>query len=87
MMVEIQARYPDLYAVIKFVPKKNGLNPSLAELLNGREPDSMRMDDMKPREVRSIYGQAQPTACLRPARLPSRLLAACLRRTVLCTPC
>ena len=87
VLAQCQAAYPDLWAVLQFVPKKNGLNPSLAELLNGREPDSMRMDDMKPREVRSIYGQAQPTACLRPARLPSRLLAACLRRTVLCTPC
>lgn len=32
LMVGIQERYPDLYAVLKFVPKKNGLNPLLASL-------------------------------------------------------
>ena len=52
MMVAIQAAYPDLYAVVKFVPKKNGLNPLLAELLNGADPDKLRIDALKPREVR-----------------------------------
>ena len=32
LVVACQAQYPDLYAVLKFVPKKNGLNPSLARL-------------------------------------------------------
>lgn len=52
MMLEIQARYPDLYAVVKFVPKKNGLNPTLAALLDGVDPQSMQIDGLKPREVR-----------------------------------
>ena len=52
MMVEIQARYKDLYAVAKFVPKKNGLNPVLAALQDGASPESMRIDHLKPREVR-----------------------------------
>ena len=30
LVVASQAHYPDLYAVLKFVPKKNGLNPILA---------------------------------------------------------
>ena len=52
MMVEIQARYKDLYAVAKFVPKKNGLNPVLAALQDGASPEAMRIDHLKPREVR-----------------------------------
>ena len=32
LLVVSQANYPDLYAVLKFVPKKNGLNPILARL-------------------------------------------------------
>ena len=79
LMVGIQERYPDLYAVLKFVPKKNGLNPLLASLQarrrasrhcspaathtpsrrrpflaaqSGVDPESMRINEMRPREVR-----------------------------------
>lgn len=53
LMVGIQAKYPDLYAVLKFVPKKNGLNPLLAQLsAEGTDPESMRIDELRPREVR-----------------------------------
>ena len=37
MMVQSQAKYPDLYAVLKFVPKKNGLNPLLAQIDEGAD--------------------------------------------------
>ena len=52
VMVEVQARYPDLYAVVKFVPKKNGLNPLLASLVEGVDPNSLSIEKLKPREVR-----------------------------------
>ena len=32
MMVTSQRQFPDLYAVVKFIPKKNGLNPHLAQV-------------------------------------------------------
>ena len=50
LVVECQARYPDLYAVLKFVPKKNGLNPILASLQKGNE-DAVAIGQLKPREV------------------------------------
>ena len=53
LMVRIQAKYPDLYAVIKFVPKKNGLNPALAALQGGTDPMELRIDQLRPREVAS----------------------------------
>jgi len=52
LMVGAQARYPDLYAVMKFVPKKNGLNPLLAQLQEGTDPQELRIDQLKPRDVR-----------------------------------
>ena len=52
MLVTIQSNYPDLYAVLKFVPKKNGLNPILAGLADGEDPERYRIDEKKPREVR-----------------------------------
>mmetsp|Transcript_46326 Transcript_46326/g.144904 ORF Transcript_46326/g.144904 Transcript_46326/m.144904 type:complete len:180 (-) Transcript_46326:535-1074(-) len=37
LVVRCQQTYPDLYAVLKFVPKKNGLNPLLARRADGKE--------------------------------------------------
>ena len=54
LMVGIQERYPDLYAVLKFVPKKNGLNPALATLQAADEAAiaALAIDRLKPRAVR-----------------------------------
>ena len=52
LIVVIQKKYPDLYAVIKFVPKKNGLNPLLGSLQKGDDPETLRIDQMRPREVK-----------------------------------
>ena len=56
LVVRSQARYPDLYAVLKFVPKKNGLNPLLAQLAQQPDPAlaaaSLGISGLKPREVR-----------------------------------
>ncbi len=62
LVVASQARYPDLYAVLKFVPKKNGLNPLLSRL-NGWEGGaegegaheleaSLGIEALRPREAR-----------------------------------
>lgn len=51
LVLRSQERYPDLYAVLKFVPKKNGLNPSLEKLLAGDEA-AVAIDSLTPREVR-----------------------------------
>ena len=51
LVIASQERYPDLYAVLKFVPKKNGLNPSLAKLSEG-DTAAVAIDGLKPREVR-----------------------------------
>lgn len=47
---ETQRQYKDLYAVLKFIPKKNGLNPLLAAMREGGPPPSL--GDVKPREAR-----------------------------------
>ena len=42
LVVRCQQTYPDLYAVLKFVPKKNGLNPLLARRASGTLPRPFR---------------------------------------------
>ena len=42
--------YPDLYATLKFVPKKNGLNPMIAAMEKGGAPPSL--EGRTPREAR-----------------------------------
>jgi len=59
IMEASQARYPDLYAVLKFVPKKNGLNPLLAKVQKGPLPPEARLTDVKPREVRRRLDDTQ----------------------------
>uniref|UniRef100_A0A7S4EV14 Uncharacterized protein n=2 Tax=Chrysotila carterae TaxID=13221 RepID=A0A7S4EV14_CHRCT len=51
LIVNCQRNFPDLYAVLKFVPKKNGLNPLLALLEDG-QADAVRLETLRPREVR-----------------------------------
>lgn len=51
MLVAIQPTYPDLYAVLKFVPKKNGLNPALAKVQKG-DSEATRIDKLRPRDVK-----------------------------------
>lgn len=50
VLVESLRRYPDLFAVLKFVPKKNGLNPMLALMEDAGAGPSL--DGLKPREVK-----------------------------------
>ena len=38
VLAQCQAAYPDLWAVLQFVPMKNGLNPHLALLARSPEP-------------------------------------------------
>ena len=42
--------YPDLWATLKFVPKKNGLNPMVAAMEKGGAPPSL--EGRTPREAR-----------------------------------
>jgi len=42
--------YPDLWATLKFVPKKNGLNPMIAAMEKGGAPPSL--EGRTPREAR-----------------------------------
>ena len=58
MLVQIQARYPDLYAVLKFVPKKNGLNPLLAKVQRG-DLAATDINGLRPREVRRRLDDVQ----------------------------
>ena len=59
LVVRSQANCPELYAVLKFVPKKNGLNPLLAQLGDWDGggpavdvPEELRLEGLKPREIR-----------------------------------
>lgn len=59
LVVRSQANCPELYAVLKFVPKKNGLNPLLAQLGDwdgggpaADVPEELRLEGLKPREIR-----------------------------------
>ena len=61
MMVQSQAKYPDLYAVLKFVPKKNGLNPLLAQIDEGADASAVALDGLRPREARRRIEDAQRT--------------------------
>jgi len=58
LMVGVQQKFPDLYAVLKFVPKKNGLNPLLAKLQAAEHSkaatEAVRIDQLRPREVRRL---------------------------------
>jgi len=60
MLVALQAAHPDLYAVLKFVPKKNGLNPWLASVQKGNA-GAARIDKLRPREVRRRLDDLQRT--------------------------
>ena len=53
VLAQCQAAYPDLWAVLQFVPKKNGLNPVLS-LLASEEggPAAVSIEHLKPRQVR-----------------------------------
>jgi hypothetical protein len=73
LMVGIQARYPDLYAVLKFVPKKNGLNPLLASLqarrrARTRSAAAHARSSASHREYTRGDATACATACRRRAR-------------------
>jgi hypothetical protein len=51
VLARCQEAYPDLWAVLKFVPKKNGLNPVLAALA-AKGADAVSVADLKPRVLR-----------------------------------
>jgi hypothetical protein len=52
MLDGARARYPKLAAVLKFIPKKNGLNPLLAQLASG--DTDLGLDSMQPREFEHL---------------------------------
>ena len=69
LVVRCQQTYPDLYAVLKFVPKKNGLNPLLARRASGTLPRPFRgpsealpshIDGTAPRDGRSRRRTPRP---------------------------
>ena len=51
VLVGSQQRYPDLWAVLKFVPKKNGLNPLLQRVSEG-DLEALSLEGQRAREVR-----------------------------------
>jgi len=51
VVVDTQANHLELYAVLKFVPKKNQLNPILAAMVADPNAD-VSIETLKPREVR-----------------------------------
>ena len=53
VLAQCQATYPDLWAVLKFIPKKNGLNPVFALLTSERGgPLAVSIEHLKPRQAR-----------------------------------
>ena len=53
VLLHCRGAYPDLWAVLKFVPKKNGLNPVLALLAReGAEAVATSVASLPPRALR-----------------------------------
>ena len=59
-VVLCQQSYPDLWAVLKFVPKKNGLNPALS-LLAKEGTDAVSVASLTPRVLRRRLDDLQRT--------------------------
>jgi len=54
-----RTRYPKLYAVLKFIPKKNGLNPLLARMDKG--DFDLGLDSMQPRDFEHLNRDVRRT--------------------------
>lgn len=61
MLQGSKSRYPKLAAVLKFVPKKNGLNPILAMLQAGDE--DLGLDSMAPRDFERLNRDVRSPSC------------------------
>ena len=51
VLTRCQEAYPDLWAVLRFVPKKNGLNRALARLAS-EGTDAVSVAELKPHALR-----------------------------------
>ena len=60
VLTRCQQSYPDLWAVLKFVPKKNGLNPALS-LLAKEGTDAVSVASLTPRVLRRRLDDLQRT--------------------------
>lgn len=60
LVEQCQKKYPKLYSVLKFIPKKNGLNPFLGQLRDGKT-NAVSIEDLRPREIQRYKDDLQRT--------------------------